>query len=247
MKHVIALVLGFFAGAIIFVAGLTYNPFMADRALSPLSVTDEEVITLSFSNVPSESIIYTNNGDSLQQSSLQGALRLWKAPIRSTSAPHPIKVLQLWEAPIRSTEAMVTVMRDARNQTAGLGIKISSDSETSRLMFGETIADSIWYVYLPERGSFFIEQTENYWPFVREVALPAWRSSANNWRGSWLGDTTAGPGALGTAAVSGGSGRVEGVRMNGVESLSVRAYSADGGLIGAEGRLIIEIPDAQVE
>lgn len=242
MKYVIALVLGFFAGVIIFVVGLVYNPFMADRGLSPLSVTDEEVITLSFSNVPSESIIYTNNGESLQQSRLAGALRLWKAPIRSASAPHPARVLQLWEAPIRSTEAMVTVMRDARNQTAGIGVKFSSDSEKSRLLLGEVIADSVWYLYLPGQGAFFIEQTENYWPFVREVALPAWRSSANSWRGSWLGDMTAGPGALGTAAVSSGSGRVEGIEMNGVESLSVRAYSADIGLVGAEGRLIIEVP-----
>ena len=242
MKHVIALVLGFFAGVIIFVAGLIYNPFMADRGLSPLSVTDEEVITLSFSNVPSESIVYTNNGESLQQSPLTGTLRLWKAPVRSVSAPYPAKVLQLWEAPIRSTDAMVTVMRDARNQTAGIGIKFSSDSEKSRLLFGEVIADSVWYLYLPEQGAFFIEQTENYWPFVREVAFPAWRSSANNWRGSWLGNMTAGPGALGTAAVSSGSGRVEGIQMNGVESLSVRAYSANIGLVGAEGRLIIEVP-----
>ena len=247
MRYIIALVLGLITGVIIFVAGLTYNPFLADRRLSPLSVTNEEVITLSFSNVPNQSIVYTNNGESLQQSRLARALRLWKAPIRSTSAPYPAKVLQLWEAPIRDTEAMVTVMRDARGQTAGLGVKISSDSEKSRLLFGETIADSVWYVFLPEQGAFFIEQTENYWPFVREIAIPAWRSSANNWRGSWIGDMTAGPRALGTAAVSIRSGRAEGAQMNGVESLSVRAYSVDSGLVGAEGRLIIEIPESRVE
>jgi len=247
MKYVIALILGFVAGAAVFIAGLVYNPFIADRGLSPLSVTDAEVITLSFSNVPTESIVYTNNGESLQQSKIGRALRVWKAPIRSTSAPHPVKVLQLWEAPIRSTEAMVTVMRDGRNQTAGIGIKFSSDSETSRLLYGEMIADSVWYILLPEQGAFFIEQTENYWPFVREVAFPAWRSSANNWRGSWLGDMTAGPGALGTAAVSGGSGRLDGVQMNGVESLSTRAFSAASGLVGAEGRLLIEIPETQYD
>lgn len=247
MKYVIALVLGLLTGAAIFVAGLVHNPFSADRGLSPLSVTDQEVITLSFSNVSSESIVYTNNGESMQQSGLTRALRLWKAPIRSTTAPYPAKVLQLWEAPIRSTEAMATVMRDGRNQTAGIGIKFSSDSEKSRLLHGEAIADSVWYILLPEQGTFFIEQTENYWPFISEVAFPAWRSSANSWRGSWLGDTTSGPGALGTAAVSGGSGRAKGVQMNGVESLSARAFSADGGLVGAEGRLIIEIPESPDE
>ena len=160
MKYVIVLILGLVTGAAIFAVGLVNNPFLAGRSLSPLLVTDAEVITLSFSNVPTETIVYTNNGESLQQSRLARALRLWKAPLRSTSAPHPAKVLQLWEAPIRSTEAMATVMRDARNQTAGIGIKFSSDSEKSRLLYGESIADSVWYIFLPDQGAFFIEQTE---------------------------------------------------------------------------------------
>lgn len=225
MKYLIALGLGLITGAAIFIAGLIYNPFIADRGLSSLSVTDAEVITLNFSNAPAESVVYTNDGESLQQ-------------------PHPAKVLQLWEAPINQTSAMATVMRDARNQVAGIGIKFSSDSEKTRLLHGEAIADSVWYIFLPEHGSLFIEQTENYWSFIREVAFPAWRSSANNWRGSWFGNMTAGPGALNTAAVSGGSGRVQGLQMEGVESLSVRAFSADTGLIASEGRLIIEMPQS---
>jgi hypothetical protein len=224
MKYVVALLLGLVVGAALFVAGLLYNPFIADRGLSPLSVTDAEVITLNFANVPADSIAYTNDGESLHE-------------------PYPEKILQLWEAPIRSTSAMATVMRDARNQVAGIGVKFSSDSESTRLLKGQAIADSVWYVYLPEHGSLFIQQTENYFPFVREVAFPAWRSSANSWRGSWLGDLTAGPGALGTAAVTGGSGRVKGLKMEGVESMSVRAFSADIGLVSSEGRLIIEMPD----
>ena len=224
MKYLVALILGFLTGAAIFLGGLIYNPFIADRGLSPLSVTDAEVITLNYANAPPESVVYTNNGESLQK-------------------PHPAKVLQLWEAPIRSTSAMATVMRDGGNQVAGIGIKFSSDSEKTRLLHGEAIADSVWYLFLPEHGSLFIEQTENYWLLIRDVAFPAWRNSANNWRGSWIGDMTSGPGALGTAAVSGGSGRVNGLRMNGLESMSVRAFSADTGLVGSEGRLIIEMPD----
>ena len=226
MKYVISLVLGLIIGGALFIAGLLYNPFIADRGLSPLSVTNAEVITLNFANVPVESIAYTNDGESWQE-------------------PHPERILQLWEAPIRMTSAMTTVMRDARNQVAGIGVKFSSDSESTRLLNGEVIVDSVWYVYLPEHGSLFIEQTENYFPFIREVAFPAWRSSANSWRGSWLGDLTAGPGALGTAAVTGGSGRIEGLQMTGVESMSVRAFSAETGLVSAEGRLIIEMPENQ--
>lgn len=225
MKYLIALVFGLLVGATGFVAALIYNPFIAEHGLSPLSVTDAEVMTLSFSTVPSDAIAFTNDGESRQE-------------------PFPEKVLQLWEAPIRLTSAMATVMRDARSRTAGIGVKFSSLSEQTRLLKGEALVDSIWYVYLPGRGSLFIEQSENYWTYLREVTFPAYRSSANNWKGAWLDDLTAGPGALGTAAVTGGAGSFKGLKMHGVESLSAQAFSVDDGLISAEGRLLIEMPGA---
>ena len=224
MKYAIALILGFLLGALLFVLGLVYNPFIADRGLSPLSVTDAEVITLNYSVVPAESIAYTNDGESMQ-------------------APTPEKVQQLWEAPIRQTDAMVALLHDAMGRAAGFGVKFSSDSESTHLFSGKAIRDSAWYIYLPKRGSLFMHQTENYWPFLQAVAFPAWRSSANSWRGSWLGDLTAGPGALGTAKAAGSSGSLDGLVMDAVESLSVKAFSTDTGFIAAEGRLIIELPD----
>lgn len=225
MKYLIVLLLGLFVGAAVFAAGLIYNPFLVDRGLSPLSVTDSEVISLSFSSVPSDAIVFTNDGESRVK-------------------PFPEKVLQLWEPSIRLTSATATVMRDARSRTAGIGIKFSSRSERTRLLRGEAIIDSVWYVYLPGRGSLFIEQSENYWTFLREVGLPAYRSSANNWKGSWIGDLTVGPGALGTAAVTGGAGPLQGLKMQGLESLTTRAYSIDDGPVAAEGRLLIEMPRA---
>lgn len=224
MKYLISLLLGLVVGAAIFAAGMIYNPFLLDRGLSPLSVTESEVISLNFSSVPSDAIVYTNDGDSRLK-------------------PFPEKVQQLWEPSIRLTSAMATVMRDARSQTAGIGIKFSSRSERTRLLRGEAIVDSVWYVYLPDHGSLFIEQFENYWTFLREVGIPAYRSSANNWKGTWIGDLTAGPGALGTAAVSGGAGSFQGLKMEGLESLTATAYSIDDGLVAAEGRLLIEMPD----
>ena len=225
MKYVVALVLGFLTGAVLFTVGVLYNPFVADRGLSPLSVTDAEVVALSYSVVPAESILYTNDGESLQ-------------------TPHPAKVQQLWEPPIRQTDAMVSLLQDATGAPAGLGVKFSSKSESTHLFGGKAIKDSAWYIYLPDRGSLFIHQTENYWPFLQQVGFPAWRSSGNNWRGSWLGDVTAGPSALGTAAAFGSSGEFAGLEMEAVESLSVRAFSADTGFVAAEGRLFIELPQA---
>lgn len=224
MKYVVALVLGILAGAILFALGLLFNPFFADRGLSPLSVTDAEVIALGYSVVPGETILYTNDGESMQ-------------------APNPVRVQQLWEAPIRQTETMVTLLHDVTGEPVGLGVKFSSRSESTHLLGGKAIMDSAWYVYLADRGSLFIHQTENYWPFLQQVAFPAWRSGAHNWRGSWLGDLTAGPGALGTAAVAGSSGEFDGLAMEAVESLSVKAFSSDTGFVSAEGRLIIALPE----
>ncbi len=225
MKYLIALFFGLLVGAAIFVIGLIYNPFNAASGLSPLSVTDSEVIALSFSGVPSEAIVFTNDGDSRVK-------------------PFPEKVQQLWEAPIRLSSVTATVMRDARGRTAGIGIKFSSLSERTRLLNGEAIIDSAWYIYLPGRGSLFIEQSENHWEYLRDVIIPAYRSSADSWKGAWIGDLTAGPGALRTAAVTGGAGSLRGLKMEAVESLSARAYSVENGPVAVEGRLLIELPRA---
>ena len=228
MKYLVALLIGSLVGVVAFALALVDNPFIADRGLSPLSVSDAEVISLGYTVVPAETIAYTNDGESLQ-------------------TPHPVKVLQLWEAPVRKTTAMAVLLHDARNQPAGVGVKVSSLSESSQLLSGNAMVDSVWYVFLPEDGGMFISQTENYWTFMKEVAFPAWRSSANNWRGTWLGDLTTGPGALGTAAVTGSSGRFNGLEMEALESLSVRAFSSDTGFVSAEGRLLIELPVQAVD
>ena len=228
MKFLIALLVGLLVGAALFVLAMIYNPFVTERGISPLAVSKSEIVALNFSAVPSDAIVFTNDGESQLK-------------------PHPAKVQQLWEAPIRKTQAMATIMHDARNQTAGIGVKFSSLSERTRLLQGDALVDSVWLVYLPGRGSLFIEQSENYWTFLREVGWPAYRNGANNWKGDWIGDLTAGPGALGTALVTGGTGMFRGLTMEGVETLSAQAYSADDGPLSANGRLLIELPDTVVD
>lgn len=223
MKYILALLLGLVTGAALFAVGLAYNPLFGNTELSPLAVTDSQTLILGYPVVATESIVFTNDGESRVR-------------------PHPEKVLQLWEAPIRQTSVMAVVLWDSRNQTAGLGFKFASASESTRLLDGRAIVDSVWYVYLPGRGSLFIEQTENYWDFLRDIVWPAYRSSADTWRGQWRGNITDGPGALGTAKVSGGSGDFLGHSMLGVESQSVRAWRVDHGVIAGEGQLVIELP-----
>ncbi len=228
MKYVISLLLGFVAGVAVALAGFVYNPLASEQSLSPLTVTDAQTVTLQYSGVSADSLMLTNDGLSRTQ-------------------PHPEDVLQLWERPIRQTEAFATVLRDARNQTAGVGVKISSLSEKTRLINGEALVDSVWYVYLPGRGSLFIEQSENYWHYMRDIVLPAYRSSSDTWKGNWLGNMTAGPGALSTSKVTGGSGEFANTDAIGVEMLDVRAWSVTSGPVSQEGRLVIELPEIAPE
>lgn len=228
MKFVIALILGLLVGVMLFGAGVVYSPFISKWALSPLAVTESQTITLNYPAVASDAILFTNDGE-------------------SRTEPYPEKVLQLWEAPIRQTTAMATLLFDARNQPTGFGIKLSSSSEETNLLEGKALANSIWYVYLPGRGGLFVEQSENYWYYIREIVFPAYRSSSDTWKGTWLGNMTAGPGALGMAKVTGGSGDFLDLEMLAVETLSVRAWRVDSGVLAAEGQLLIELPSRQDE
>ena len=229
MKHLLALIVGLAFGVAVFALGVIYNPFVNRAVLSPLAVSDTQTLAFSFSALASEAVIYTNNGE-------------------SRIAPHPEKTPQLWEASIRQSEAMATVLRDGRNEVAGFGIKFSSASEETKPLKGQALVNSVWHVYLPGRGSLFIEQNENYWNYIRSVMLPAYRSSVDTWQGSWLGNITSGPEALGTGRAVGGSGDFADLDMLAVESLSVRAWRVSSGPVAAEGQLTIELPaDAEFQ
>ena len=222
IKYIAGLLLGMLLGAIAAVALLYFNPLAARNPLSPLSVGNQTIMSLGYSAVPTDSLLYTNDGE-------------------SRIKPYPEKVRQLWEAPIRLTEVRVTVLTDSRNNPAGIGIKYSSESENTRLINGEALVDSAWHVHLVERGSLFVEQTENYWNFLRNIVVPAYWSSANHWKGIWNGNMTVGPGALGTAAVSGGTGEFAGLESEAIEAIQASAYSVAQGPVAMEGRITIDI------
>ena len=225
-RHLIALIAGLVLGALAAFALLYYNPLAIRNQLSPVSVSDSSTIALEYSAVAADSILYTNDGES----------RVF---------PHPEKTQQLWEAPIRRTDIMVTVMMDSRNNPRGIGIKFMSDSEKTRLINGEALVDSAWHIHLPGRGSLFIEQTENYWNFLRQIVVPAYWNSGDNWRGTWIGNITSGPGSLGTALVSGGTGEFAGIQSEAVEFLTARAFSLDVGPVAVDGQLTIEVPHSR--
>lgn len=225
MRYIVSLLLGLATGVVIAAAMVYYNPLSTQEALSPLSVSERQQVVLGYSAVSSDAIVFTNNGETI-------------------IAPHPEKVLQLWEAPIRRSDTRVTVLHNSRNEPVGLGIKFSSQSESTRLLQGEALVNSAWHIYLPGQGSMFVEQSENYWPFLREIVIPAHWGSSDNWRGNWHGTTTAGPGVLGTGRAYGGSGRFAGLESEAIERITAKAYSAAVGPVAMEGQLTIELAAA---
>jgi hypothetical protein len=223
IKYIAALLGGLCVGLLLVATVVFYNPMLTSNNLSPLAVTDNEVMHLSYSVAAQDAIVYTNDGE-------------------SQVAPNPPKVPQLWEPTIRETTATVNVLADSRGRPAAIGVKFYSSSEDSSAFDGKALVNSVWHIYLPERGSLFVAQSENYWSYIQDIVFPAYRSSGDNWRGTWLGNITDGPGALGTGLVAGGSGQFAGLDSVAVEALSAKAYSVDLGPVAMNGELSIELP-----
>ena len=223
IKNAALFAAGMFFGLVVVAVVVFYNPFVSAQGLSPLAVTENEVMRLSYSVAAQDAIIYTNDGE-------------------SRITPNPPRVTQLWEPTVRNTTATLNVLNDSRGRMAGIGVKFSSESELTSIRQGKALVDAVWHIYLPQRGSMFIQQTENYWPYIRDIVIPAYRSSGDNWRGIWLKNITDGPGTLGTALVAGGSGIFAGLDSSAVEALSAKAYTVDLGPVAMTGELTIEIP-----
>ncbi len=222
MKYFVALVAGVLTGGAAAVLFVLMNPLTSPPALSPLAVSQNQLMMLKYSRVPADAILFTNNGDSRVR-------------------PSPAGVAQLWELAIEDTSIAVLPLTDVRGEQVGLGIKFSSLSESTRLFNGEANVDSAWHVILPGKGSLFMGQRENYFDFLRQVVLPAHWGSGRNWKGQWRQNLTSGPGTLGTASVTGGSGAFDGLVTDGVETHVARAYSARIGPVAVEGELMIEL------
>jgi hypothetical protein len=223
MKYVISLLLGALLGASLFLLALYYNPFAAQSTISPLSITQDRVINLSYSAVASDAILYTDDGESI-------------------IATHPDRVADLWELAIIDTRIFVTTLRSARGEVVGIGFKISSDSEQTSLINAKAEVNSVWHVYLPGQGTFLVDQSENYWSYIHDIVIPARWSSGDNWKGSFHKIMTSGPGALGIARVTGGSGEFAGQSTEAVESLTASAYSALEGPVSMNGNLTVVAP-----
>ncbi len=223
MKFTLTLLAGVVTGAALAVFFILLNPLTSADSLSPLAVSENQLMILRYSAVPGDALLHTNDGESRVK-------------------PVPSDVQQLWEPTIEHTSISVVELNDVRGNPAGIGIKYSSLSESTRLFSGEANVDSVWHVFLPERGSLFVGQRENYFDYLREIVIPAQWAASKNWKGQWRQNLTSGPGVLGTGSVTGGSGAFRGLQSDAVEAYAARAYSAKTGPVAVDGELAIELP-----
>ena len=214
---------GILAGIVLFVLGIYFNPVTGRPLISPLTISKDPVMDLHYSTVKEAGLLFTNKK-------------------QNSSKIYPANVLELSEPALRDTGVLVTLLQDTAGNVVGLGIKMLSKSETTALITGAAIANSIWHIYLRNRGTIMIAQTENYWPYIRDVVIPAHLNSERSWQGRFHHITTNGPETLGTARVSGGNGLFTDLTTSSVESLTVAHYSSETGSVTLDGNLKIVIP-----
>jgi len=225
MKYVVAFVVGLATGALLFALLLYLNPLASRPIISPLSVVDGRTLEFAFHAGTAEALAITGSGP-------------------AETAEHPSGIQPLWEPTLRHTRILVTEFRNSRGQPAGLGIEFSTVAEETGLLNGVYPVASAWHVYLTGRGGLMVGQTENHWPLIRDVRLPARFSAADSWRGTWIGILTRGPNAIGTGRVAGGTGSLSGVDGEAVESVDARAWSAERGPVDVTGRLSLAFPES---
>jgi len=227
MKYAIALFAGFLLGAALLLAGFYYNPFVGRPSLSPLAVENTNVLNLSYSSVSSKAILLTNSG-------------------ASRTSTYPTGVAELWEPAVKATQLRVVELKDGRGRPAGIGIKISTPSEKTRLYRYSVLVDSVWHVYMPGIGTLGIYEQENYWSYLRDIVVPAIRAASDSWKGTWSRNMTIGPRAIGTAEVFGLAGMFDGMQSEAVESLNARAYSTLQGPVLMNATLDILMPSEEL-
>jgi hypothetical protein len=228
MKYFVSLLLGIIVGICLFAAGFYLNPLAGSSKVSPLAISESNLRNYVYSPVAAEAIAVTNDGESI-------------------TLPFPDTIDELWEPAIENTRLLVTRLTDSRGEPVGVGIKMSTPADRSRLLTGDLLVDSAWHVYLPGQGTLAVYQEENYWSYLRDIVIPAWRSGSDSWRGTWSRTMTTGPGSLGTGRAVGLGGVFAGAEGEVVEMISARAYSTRQGPVAMNGTLTIKLPERASE
>ena len=216
MKYVIAPVFAFVAGFLLATLGVLMNPLFG-------AVED---------GLSGESLLLTHTG--------RGPGAIFHADTGyGWLADHPASAAAVRAGTVRYTAASAMVMNNAGGSPVAVAIRLSALREDSRPLLGRLLEDNVWHVTVPGRGSFAVLTTDNLWPFVTSVALPALRSDDDRWRGEFSTLTTVGPHDLGYGRVLGLGGAFAGLEGDAISSVSVREFDASAGPVEMLGELAL--------
>lgn len=201
-----AFLLGISLGAASVALVIYFNPLTAENSKVGINPTPDQTLELYYGSMLADSIAFTNSGNKY-------------LPRR------PADIEELWHPTLKWAQAAVQTLMHPDESVAGIGVKLSAWSPESRPLMGKWLMNSVWYIYLPGSGGMFVEQKENYWPFVRSVALPAFMNGEKTWEGKFATDLTTGPGPAFEGRVVGASGVLRGHRGEAREAIAVSGFS----------------------
>lgn len=206
MKTLIAFAVGIALG-LAAAAGLVYlNPLYAQNDPVPINANADWSLTISTDGHFGGALVHTHS--------------------ESLPLPRvPADVEELWHPAHKGVHAFVHAFENQSGELVGVGVKFAAISEESRVLPTQLLLDSDWSVLLPGAGSFFVSQTENYWPFTRAVILPAMKNNQRQWAGTFEGDTTVGPSGTLEAIMIGASGVLRGQRGVAKEAITASRVS----------------------
>jgi hypothetical protein len=215
VKYLFAFLAGVVLGTAVVLFGVYLNPLARYNEGPPLD--------------PSTEVFYRTVTDTLLRASSPDD------PLASV----PDTIAGLWAPTLASTEVRLLALQGEDGAASGLGVRFATLSEATRPLTGALLVNSVWNIHLNDRGSLFVDATDNLWPFARGVLLPAWRADDRRWQGRFSDALTVGPGAAGTGVATGSSGEFAGVRGEARETLAVDSLSLGDRRLQALGMLQI--------
>lgn len=223
MKYFLLFLTGSVLGLLLAAGVLWVNPFTAEPRHAPVlahGVTAEFHGSLRAEDLP----LLTHSG----------ARRLLS---------RPDGVPELWESTIEPLLSGLVVLRDGEGQVVGAGSRLGAYArETDPLLTG-VLVDSSWLLSLDEVGTAVVLQTENVWPMLKAVALPA-TLRREAWQGDLRFTPAAGPREDRAARFIGISGALAGREGQLVGSYRLNAFDPQVGPTGLEWHAVVSLPGA---
>jgi hypothetical protein len=215
LRHGLAAIMGFFAGALLVLAALYLWPFsFLDRDPVALAAIDAVKDRESFSlNITGDNILATHGG---------------AFPFK----PFPESLATFPDPALHDIFALVTKFRAGPGgDVIGFGTELEIAHEHSSLLRGLVMTHTLWSIVVPGRGTLHLYQVENNWRLLKRVVMPM-LLTGNPFNGDFTGVNTLGPLPDYRGIVVGGTREFAGLTGTFVEIGDLRELHPDGTLSG---------------